>query len=60
MEGILVFVIPFERLYDCVGVLSSHFAGLNMYRMTAPDSVQYRQIVVFGIRREVRGYAVEK
>lgn len=58
MEGILVFVIPFERLHDCVGVLSSHFAGLNVYRMNDPDSVQYRQIVVFGIRREVRGYAV--
>jgi len=59
MEGVLVFVIPFERLHDCVGVLSSHFAGLNVYRMTDPDSVQYRQIAVFGIRREVRGYAVE-
>jgi Uncharacterised methyltransferase family (DUF6094) len=59
MEGVLVFVIPFERLYDCVGVLSSHFAGLNVYRMTDPDSVQYRQIAVFGIRREVRGYEVE-
>jgi len=59
IEGVLIFVIPFERLHDCVGVLSSHFAGLNVYRMTDPDSVQYRQIVVFGIRREVRGYAVE-
>lgn len=59
MEGVLVLVIPFERLHDCVGVLSSHFTGLNAYRMTDPDSVQYRQIAVFGIRREVRGYAVE-
>ena len=59
MTGVLVLVIPFERLHDCVGVLSSHFAGLNVYRMTHPDSVQYRQIAVFGIRREVRGYAVE-
>ncbi len=59
MEGVLVFVIPFERLHDCVGGLSSHFAGLNVYRMTDPDPVQYRQIAVFGIRREVRGYVVE-
>lgn len=59
MEGILVFVIPFERLHDCVGVLSSHFANLNVYRMTDPDSVQYRQIAVLGIRRDVRGYGVE-
>src|SRR3984885_797378 len=59
MEGVLILVIPFERLHDCSGVLSSHFAGLNVYRMTDPDSVQYRQIAVFGIRREVRGYEVE-
>lgn len=59
MEGVLVFVIPFERLHDCAGVLSSHFSGLNVYRLSDPDSVQYRQIVVFGIRREVRGYTVE-
>jgi Uncharacterised methyltransferase family (DUF6094) len=37
IEGILAFVIPFERLHDCVGVLSSHFAGLKVYRMTEPD-----------------------
>lgn len=59
MDGILVFVIPFERLHDCAGILSSHFAGLNVYRMTDPDSVQYRQIAVLGVRREVRGIAVE-
>jgi hypothetical protein len=60
MEGVLVLVIPFERLQDCAGVLSSHFAELNVFRMTDPDSVQYRQIAVFGVRREVRGAAVER
>jgi Uncharacterised methyltransferase family (DUF6094) len=59
MEGVLVFVIPFERLHDCAGILSSHFAVLNVFRMTDPDSVQYRQIAVLGMRREVRGIAVE-
>jgi hypothetical protein len=59
MEGVLVLVIPFERLQDCAGILSSHFATLSVLRMTDPDSVQYRQIVVFGVRREVRGAAVE-
>jgi hypothetical protein len=59
MDGVLVLVIPFERLHDCIGILSSHFAVLNVFRMTDPDSVQYRQIAVFGIRREVRGSAVE-
>ena len=59
MEGILVLVIPFERLHDCAGVLSSHFAALNVFRMTDPDSVQYRQIAILGVRRDVRGVAVE-
>jgi hypothetical protein len=59
MDGVLIFVIPFERLHDCTGILSSHFASLNVFRMTDPDSVHYRQIAVFGVRREVRGSAVE-
>jgi len=59
MSGVLVLVIPFERLADCAGLLSSHFAGLNVFRMTDPESVLYRQIVVFGVRRDVRGIAVE-
>ena len=60
MEGVLVLVIPFERLHDCAGILSSHFGSLNVFRLTDPDSVQYRQIAVLGIRREIRGMAVEK
>ena len=60
MEGVVVLVIPFERLHDCTGILSSHFASLRVFRMTDPDSVQYRQIAVFGVRREVRGSAIEK
>jgi hypothetical protein len=59
MEGVLILVIPFERLPDCTGILSSHFGALSILRMTDPASVQYRQIAVLGIRREIRGSAVE-
>jgi predicted RNA methylase len=59
MEGVLILVIPFERLHDCSGLLSSHFAKLAVFRMTYPDSVQYRQIAVLGVRLDVRGAAVE-
>ena len=59
MDGVLILVIPFERLHDCAGILSSHFASLAVFRMTDPDSVQYRQIAVLGLRRDVRGAAVE-
>jgi hypothetical protein len=59
MEGVLILVIPFERLHDCTGILSSHFTSLKAFRMTDPDSVQYRQIAVFGVRHDVKGSAVE-
>ena len=59
MDGVLILVIPFERLHDCTGILSSHFTSLNVFRMTDLDSIQYRQIAVLGLRRDVRGAAVE-
>jgi len=59
MEGVLILVIPFERLHDCAGILGSHFTQLAVLRMTDEESVQYRQIAVFGVRRDVRGAAVE-
>jgi hypothetical protein len=60
MEGVLVLVIPFERLHECSGMLSSHFARLNIFRMTNEESVRFRQIAVLGVRRNVRGAAVEE
>ena len=59
IDGVLILVIPFERLHDCAGILSSHFDALSVLRMTHPESVQYRQIAVLGVRRDIRGIAVE-
>jgi antitoxin VapB len=52
-EAVLVFVISFERLADCAGILSFHFAALIVFRLTDRDFVQYRQIVVLGVRGDV-------
>ena len=60
VEGVLVLVIPFERLHECAGVLSSHFTRLNIFRMTDEESVRFGQIAVLGVRRNVRGVAVEE
>ena len=60
MGGVLVLVIPCERLHDCAGILSSHFTALNVFRMTDPESVQYRQIAILGVRHDVWGSALEK
>ena len=59
MEGVLILVIPFERLHDCAGILASHFTQFAVLRMTDEESVKYRQIAVLGLRRDVRGAAVE-
>jgi hypothetical protein len=58
-EGVLILVIPFERLHECAGVLSSHFGNLSVLRMTDQESVRFRQIAVLGIRRNIRGTALE-
>ena len=58
-EGVLVLVIPFERLHDCAGILSSHFAKLNVLRMTDEEAVRFRQIAVLGVRRNARGSVLE-
>ena len=60
MGGVLVLVIPSERLHDCAGILSSHFIALNVFRMTDLESVQYRQIAILGVRHDVRGATLEK
>ena len=50
--GVLLFVIPQLRLKPCARVLSEHFADLSVFRLTEPASVQYKQIVVLGLRRK--------
>jgi len=58
-EGVLVLIIPFERLHDCAGVLASHFGRLSVLRMTDEESVRFRQIAVLGVRQNIRGIALE-
>lgn len=49
--GVLVMVIPGARLADCGEVLAVHFRDKTVYRLSAPESVKYRQVAVFGVRR---------
>ncbi len=50
-RGILIFVIPSQRVTACCTVLASHFREIGIYRLTDPEAVRYRQVVLFGIRR---------
>jgi len=59
-HGVLIFVIPSEQFADCAGLLAGNFTRIAAFRLTAPESIRFRQIVVFGIRRNVRGAAHEE
>jgi SAM-dependent methyltransferase len=52
--GVLVLVIPGDRLDVCDKVLASHFRDKKAYRLSAADSEKYKQVVLFGIRRTRR------
>ena len=49
--GVLVMVIPGRYLRDCSQILAHQFRDVLVHRLTAPESVKYGQIVVFGVRR---------
>jgi len=40
--GILVLVIPAQRLNACADVLAVHFRDKALYRLTEPEAVRYR------------------
>jgi len=49
--GVLVMVAPHDRVYDCRATLTPQFKDKTIYRLTEPESITYKQVVVFGIRR---------
>jgi hypothetical protein len=52
--GVLLFVIPVERLAECSQILAMHFRDVRIYRLEAPECVRYKQVIVFGVRRNRR------
>ena len=52
--GIVVFVIPGDRLAECSQILATHFRDVRVYRLEAPDCARYKQVMVIGARRSRR------
>jgi SAM-dependent methyltransferase len=52
--GILILVIPVAQLAVCGNVLSIQFKDTEIYRLSEPECIQYKQIVVFAVRRTRR------
>jgi Uncharacterised methyltransferase family (DUF6094) len=51
-EGVLVFVIPVTVLGVCARLLGSQFERISVFRLEHPESVRFKQIVVFGKRKK--------
>src|SRR5262249_54520487 len=49
-HGVLILVVPRERIPDCVPLLASHFRSLRIYQLTEPESIRYNQTVIFAVR----------
>ena len=43
--GVLVLVIPGDRLSTCAEILAVHFRDKAIYRLDKPESIRYKQIV---------------
>jgi Uncharacterised methyltransferase family (DUF6094) len=56
-EGVLVFVIPVTVLSACARLLASQFERIGVFRLTHPECVRFKQVVLFGSRKKshVRG-----
>jgi hypothetical protein len=52
--GVLLFVIPGDRLAECSQILSTHFRDVRVYPLESPECVRYKQVVVLGARRSRR------
>ena len=50
--GVLIFVIPAKALAYCSRTLAGRFGDIRVYQLTHPDSVQYDQLVLFGVRKD--------
>jgi hypothetical protein len=49
--GLLVMVIPGRYLHDCSQILAHQFRDARVHRLTEPESVKYKQVVVTAVRR---------
>ncbi|MBY0502697.1 MAG: class I SAM-dependent methyltransferase [Bryobacteraceae bacterium] len=52
--GVLILVVPGDRLATCADVLAVHFRDKAVYRLSDPESIRYKQVVLFGVRRTRR------
>lgn len=50
--GVLIYLVPFYALAPSVEYLAKEFSALHCYRFPEADFTPYKQVVLFGIKRE--------
>jgi len=48
--GILVMIIPYPYVRDCSQHLAFQFRDVQIFRLSDPESIKYKQVVIFGVR----------
>lgn len=57
--GVLLFVIPEDRLTACIPLLAGNFADFRLFRLEDPESLRFKQVVLTAVRKPLRGHAME-
>ena len=53
--GVLLMVVPQERLDSAIPLLAGNFTDLRIFRLTDPEAVRFDQVALFGVRKRMRG-----
>ncbi len=53
--GVLLMVVPQERLHSSIPLLAENFKDLRAFRLTDPESERFDQVALFGVRKRIRG-----
>ena len=51
-EGVLLLVIPQQRIQPCARLLAEHFRDIRVYRLTVAESVRFKQVAILAVRRK--------
>jgi hypothetical protein len=53
--GVLLMVVPRERLDSAIPLLAGNFTDLRIFRLTDPEAERFDQVALFGVRKRIRG-----
>ncbi len=59
-SGVLLMVVPEDRLESSIPLLAGNFVKLSVYRLSDPESERFKQVALFGVRKRVRGSDYEQ